>query len=397
MLKKSKKTNIKIKKNSFYYVIVSIAIIICVVVVAIIIRMRDSSVKPPEVREVTETTELRSLTVTFIDVGQGDAILINFPDDKYMLIDGGKGNKTNEQALDKYLTVDGKKITLDYVVATHPDEDHVGSLDYVYENYDVRYSYRPYVLSGYSDAAKFPKNFNDGVNIKNNTKAYYDYLKGVNDKTPENWEFFTDKSGFSNSISFEGEEYVYTVDFAMPYIKSLDDYSEFKDPNDFSAIITVEYLGKKIMFTGDIGNQAKNGSEKAFVDTAGKGDKSEYDCDVLKVAHHGSQYSSTKEFLDIVKPEFAVISCGVGNSYKHPTKDALDNLSAALMKAGDSETSRLYRTDLQGSVVMKILSGGRINFSVETNENDEYMFTIGEEVVDWREEIEREKSKARAA
>ncbi len=383
--------------NNIVYPVIVIVVIVVILIVAYYSRTKSSDRKAPEVGDVTETAELKSLTVTFIDIGQGDAILINFPDDKYMLIDGGKGNKANEQALDKYLTVDGEKITLDYVVATHPDEDHVGSLDYVYENYEVNYSYRPYVLSGYKDATSFPKNFNDGINIKNNTKAYYDYLKGVNQRTPDNWEFFTDKSGFSNSIICDGEEYVYTVDFAMPHVKSVDDYSAFKDPNDFSAIITVEYLGKKIMFTGDIGNQKTNGSEKAFVDAVNKEDRSEYDCDVLKVAHHGSQYSSTKEFLDIVKPEYAVISCGIKNSYHHPTKEALDNLSSALINAGESNIARLYRTDLQGSVVMKILFEGRIVFSVETNGNDEYLFMDGDEVAEFKDKIDKGKSLLRAA
>ncbi|MBO6264296.1 MAG: MBL fold metallo-hydrolase [Clostridia bacterium] len=389
-------------KNIIYYIVIAI-IVLTVVAVAAIKYLQQSddggstaesdpvSDREPVSSQTTSVDKLTDLKIQFIDVGQGDSALITFPDGKHMLIDGGKGNKTVEATLDKYLTVDGKKITIDYCVATHPDEDHIGSLDYVYENYDVLYSYRPFVYSGHTSSSVFSEYFNAGSDIGNKTKAYYSYLSGAFGDTPENWSFFKDDSDFTNTVTLGEEEYEYSVDFFMPYIQTYEDYSVFSDPNDFSAVIMIEYAGRKILFTGDIGNQQKNGSEKAFVDSV-KGTRYESlaDCDVLKVAHHGSKYSSTVEFLNIVKPEYAVISCGSDKNYKHPTKEALDNINSALMKAAArTGEAKLFRTDLQGTVTLTVNKDGEMSFSVDTNANDDYLLSEYEIVVANQDKIKK--------
>lgn len=98
------------------------------------------------------------------------------------------------------------------------------------------------------------------------------------------------------------------------------------------------------------------------------------DCDVLKVAHHGSESSTCVEFLNVVKPEYSVISCGLENKHKHPTKEALDRLINA--------NSRIYRTDLQGNVVLTVNAEGEMKFSVETTANDEYIFDDYYKIID---------------
>ena len=89
----------------------------------------------------TSVDKLQNLTIRFLDVGQGDCIFITCPAGKNMLIDAGE-HKENRDVIDKYLTNGGKKVTLDYCVATHPDSDHIDNMPYVYEQYDVLRSYR---------------------------------------------------------------------------------------------------------------------------------------------------------------------------------------------------------------------------------------------------------------
>ena len=179
MAKKRKKKPFKLS-NLIYF-----SVVIAVVFVIGFIGIKDKLIdgKMAE-REAVTVDSLSPLAVTFIDIGQGDAIFINLPDGKNMLIDFGEGDKS---AVDEYLKTDGKPCTIDYLVATHPDSDHIGNLPYVYQNYEVKYSYRPYVYSGYvqsssfpeesssfpEESSSFPEEFNAGAKISQNTKIYY--------------------------------------------------------------------------------------------------------------------------------------------------------------------------------------------------------------------------------
>ncbi|MBQ7642788.1 MAG: MBL fold metallo-hydrolase, partial [Clostridia bacterium] len=362
-------------------------VLVIVFIIGVNYKKEDDKTKAPiEEAEVGTVATVQDLKVTFIDVGQGDSILINFPDGKNMLIDTGTSG--NKKMLDSYLTVGGEKLKLDYVVATHSDADHIGCMDYIYENYEVGYSYRPYIFCTHADASAYPSEFNKGVTVKNsNTATYFKYINGVYKKTYNNWEFFSGQSDFTVKFKTEDSEteYEYAVDFLMPYAESVEGFKRFEDPNDFSAVIMVTYNGKKILFTGDMGNQnASGGSEKAFTDyyTDYSG-ASEADCDILKVGHHGSKYSSSVEFLNVVKPENAIISCGSNKTYKHPTVNALMNLTAALIaNAKDESDGKLYRTDLQGSITLTISSeSGEAAITCEISEYNAHHFEPYEDVV----------------
>lgn len=363
----------KLIRNRYFYFFT--AIVVGAAFIVGIFAVRDNgTVKPINGKptgEVTSVTELKDLEIYFLDVGQGDCVLVKFPDGKNMLVDGGKNDSSVKSAIDKYLTVDGQKAVIDYCVATHPDEDHIGALPYVYEHYQVGYSYRPYVYCGNA------KDLSDGFEPINSkvtvtTAAYAEYLSAVNAESC-GYEYFTDKSDFTNTVTVNNKIYSYTVDFVLPYARSVSGFDDFTDTNDYSAVIMIKYNDRKILLTGDINfENGKNSTERKIVANYEK-DFDYLSCDILKVAHHGSGTSSCIEFLNAAKPDYAVISCGAGNDYNHPNREVLNRLT--------SENCVIYRTDLQGTIKFSINENGDIAKTVETYENDDYLFFSGEELM----------------
>lgn len=338
----------------------------------------------------SEVDNVRDLKVYFIDIGQGDCIFIELPDGKNMLIDTGEKRNAGKAKIDKYLRDEkGNKVTIDYCVATHPDSDHIGLMPYVYEQYDVLKSYRPYVYSENKSASALPYELNKGIKIKNSSNIYYDYITNVNAEQTY-WEFFKDDSDFSNGFTGkDGEIYEYTVNFVMPYADNLNDYQYFTTPNDFSAVIMLEYADRKILFTGDIEYETgKKGAEQSFIREFSTSNPAMVDCDVLKVAHHGSDSSTSPEFLSLVKPEYSVISCGLSNKHRHPLKSTLDNL----VNCG----SDIYGTDLQGTIILTIDSKGIMTFEKQTNKYDGKILDDGDTIkqyeIDHADEIEKFKA-----
>lgn len=338
----------------------------------------------------SEVDNVRDLKVYFIDIGQGDCIFIELPDGKNMLIDTGEKRNAGKAKIDKYLRDEkGNKVTIDYCVATHPDSDHIGLMPYVYEQYDVLKSYRPYVYSENKSASALPYELNKGIKIKNSSNIYYDYITNVNAEQTY-WEFFKDDSDFSNGFTGkDGEIYEYTVNFVMPYADNLNDYQYFTTPNDFSAVIMLEYADRKILFTGDIEYETgKKGAEQSFIREFSTSNPAMVDCDVLKVAHHGSDSSTSPEFLSLVKPEYSVISCGLSNKHRHPLKSTLDNL----VNCG----SDIYRTDLQGTIILTIDSKGIMTFEKQTNKYDGKILDDGDTIKQYEETHDKEIEKFKA-
>lgn len=338
----------------------------------------------------SEVDNVRDLKVYFIDIGQGDCIFIELPDGKNMLIDTGEKRNAGKAKIDKYLRDEkGNKVTIDYCVATHPDSDHIGLMPYVYEQYDVLKSYRPYVCSENKSASALPYELNKGIKIKNSSNIYYDYITNVNAEQTY-WEFFKDDSDFSNGFTGkDGEIYEYTVNFVMPYADNLNDYQYFTTPNDFSAVIMLEYADRKILFTGDIEYETgKKGAEQSFIREFSTSNPAMVDCDVLKVAHHGSDSSTSPEFLSLVKPEYSVISCGLSNKHRHPLKSTLDNL----VNCG----SEIYRTDLQGTIILTIDSKGEMTFEKQTDKYKKLIFKDGDTIKQYEKTHDKEIEKFKA-
>ncbi|MBS4220267.1 MBL fold metallo-hydrolase [Bacillus sp. FJAT-49711] len=240
----------------------------------------------------------KDLVVHFIDVGQGDSIFIKTPQGENILIDAG--NRAKGHDVVAYLKKQKVK-TINYIIATHPDADHIGGLDEVINAFKVDHIYAP--------------------KVTHTTQAYKDFLNAVKKKK---YKIKTAASG----VKLPLKDKTVKASFLAP-VKS---YAK-TDLNNWSAVLHVKYNKNTFLFTGDIESKA----EKDLISK-----KLLSKVDVLKVSHHGAKEATTSEFLKIVKPKYAVISVGKGNRYKHPTSETLKRLSAV--------KANIYRTDLSRTI-----------------------------------------------
>lgn len=238
--------------------------------------------------------KFRELQVHFIDVGQGDCTLITCGDQS-MLIDAGDNSKGT--AVQLYLQKRGID-SLDYMIGTHPDADHIGGMDVVVTKFDCRQIMLP--------------------NVSNDTATYRDVIDAMNYK------------GYQNTLPVVGS--TYTLGDAIFTIVAPN--AAYDDTNNHSIGIRLVHGENSFLFIGDA-------EEEAEQDMLYNG--LELSADVLKVAHHGSRSSSSWEFIHAVNPTYAVISCGINNAYGHPSAETLNTLRSAGIK--------VYRTDEQGSIV----------------------------------------------
>lgn len=237
-----------------------------------------------------------TLQVHFIDVGQGDSILIQV-NNKNLLIDSGP-NKS-EDKLKKYL----KKLNIskfDYIIATHPHEDHIGNMSYIINNFDVLNFYAP--------------------KVENSTKAFETMVESLIRKD------LKIKVLKANIKSIDlGKNIV--VDVFSPLSNS------YEDLNNYSPIVKISYGNTSFLFTGDAEELSENEVLNAGFDLK---------CDVLKIGHHGSSSSTSENFLKASNPSIAVISVGEDNTYGHPTDTVLSRL----------KETKIYRTDINGNIVI---------------------------------------------
>lgn len=231
------------------------------------------------------------LRVYFFDVGQADSILI-VNNGQSMLIDAGNNDDGN-LVVNNLKTIGITK--LDYVVGTHPHEDHIGGLDNVIKSFKI-------------GKVMMPK-------TTTNTKTYEDVIDAVASK---NLKVTVPKIG-----------YTFKVGNADCEVMSIGDNPA--NLNECSIVIKLEYDGTSYLFTGD----AEATNEKA---------RSWPKIDVLKSGHHGSSTSSSQSFLDQIQPSIIVISCEKGNDYGHPHKETMERYK----KLG----ATIYRTDEKGNILL---------------------------------------------
>lgn len=329
--------------------------IVAIVVTAAIIVGALYVVKPEWFRG--PMPESGQLVVHYIDVGQGDCIYIAFPDGTDMLIDCGseKGRKEYETSAIsdlKELNPDGK---IDRVMATHSDTDHISYLDEVLSEFQVGNVYMPNIRSN---------NLDKSVKIGGRDVKVGDLdvgkLKKFTDKdtidTERYTEFFIAALSEPNcnitlnigKYEIRGQDYTFTF-----YCLSQEEWdrrhlNNGEQINAVSPIGILEYAGRRLVFTGD----SNESNEEYYCETYPY-----VDCDVLKVAHHGSNGSSSKDFLQHVKCEYAVISTS-GESYGHPAQEALDRLK-------ENGIQKIHRTDKCGNVVLTVSHTGEMAFSCE--------------------------------
>lgn len=238
----------------------------------------------------------KDINVSFIDVGQGDSILIQV-NNKVMLIDSGP--KSEKERLVKYLDTLNLQ-TIDYVIATHPHEDHIGNMAYIINNYEIDKFYAP--------------------KASNNTSSFENMIESLSRK---NLKINILKAGVS-SINLGNNT---KVEVLAPNL------TNYENLNNYSPIIKVTYGKISFLFTGD----AESDLEEEVVNNSYN-----LKSDILKVGHHGSSTSTSKEFLNKIDPSIAIISVGEDNTYGHPTKETLSTLS----------NIKVYRTDINGTIVI---------------------------------------------
>ncbi|OQX82633.1 hypothetical protein B6D60_11810 [candidate division KSB1 bacterium 4484_87] len=248
------------------------------------------------------------LYVTFLDVGQGDSIFLQFPDGKTMLIDGGPRSE-NFDAADFFILpfLKRKHIRhLDTIVLSHADNDHIGGLPQILRNINVH------------------RVVDNGIYHDSDVCRLYKYL--------------LDSLGVEHVAVRKPMVLDSTGSCCLFALQPMKDFLRMNpdDVNNNSVVLKLIYGDRKFLFTGDIEKEA----EQALVRY---GDFLQ--ADVLKIAHHGSSTSSSEEFVRNVKPEFAVISVSKMNRFGFPSEDVIDRLGKMRIK--------IARTDYNGAVIFR--------------------------------------------
>lgn len=264
------------------------------VILLLVLFLAGCTSPPGETSTVDQTPTLR---IHFIDVGQGDSILIQTPEGRTMLIDGGEANS---MAL-RYLQARGVS-RLDVVVATHPHSDHIGGLMQILKAIPTA----RVVTNGQPTT----------------TGTYEDFLDAVDAAGAEYLEV-----SIHDSITLG--DLVFDVLSPFPALSG--------DMNENSVVLYLKYGQVGFLFTGDAGVETEGSLLRLS-------SRQVPEAQVLKVGHHGSRTASSEEFLAAVKPEVAIYSAGTGNTYGHPHPETL----AAL----DAVGAIIYGTDIDGSIVV---------------------------------------------
>ncbi|MCR4874209.1 MAG: hypothetical protein K5923_00530 [Clostridia bacterium] len=304
-----------------------------------------------------------SVVMTVIDVGQGDGIYIEFPTGENMFIDGGTEFQKPSRWTNITDVFTANNVTkLDYYMLTHLDYDHIRYTKQICDLLEIKHFYIPYIYEEYLD------------NDKWYTSTWITAYTAIKAET------YTENGATKNAVistnisTFDlgGDSWVmhcYTYEQAdyppMATLSSKGNWaSDSHHKNSISPVCFLQYAGRTICLTGD---QNEEGEE--YLNNKGYFDA--YDVDVLKVAHHGSREGTNKAtFLDKVDPEYAIISVGAENGYKHPHTELITRLNEYQDVTPDTDANgiqKVYKTSEDGNVTVTIASTGTIDI---TSAND---------------------------
>lgn len=299
------------KLNKLIKIIIGIVILIVVTIQGNLfdnVSNATASINDSTKSDKIDAKVNENFSVSFIDVGQADSVLIR--NGNYnMLIDAGN-NEDGEKLVNYFKSLGIEEFT--YVFATHPHEDHIGGMDDIINNFKIDNYYMSNKLS--------------------TTKTFMDVLDAL------------DGRNLKYTVPNKGD----TLKLGDANIKVIYPGDDKSNINDSSIVLKITYGKNSFLLTGDA---TSNVERKIY--------NEDIKSDVLKVAHHGSSYSSTDVFLDRVKPYYAVISVGKNNIYNHPSNKTLEKLNKRNIK--------VYRTDLDGTIVF--ISDGD-NLSVKALKTD---------------------------
>lgn len=272
---------------------ISILLIILAIFYSIYEKDIDKSFGLP-INETTAKEINSNLNITYLDVGQADSILIQ-NEGHNMLIDAG--NNEDGPLLVQYFKE--QNITkFDYLIATHPHEDHIGGMDDIINNFDIEKIYMP--------------------DVTTTTKTFLDVLDAIEKK---NMTFNIPKINQTFTLGHTLFQVIYTG-------------NDQKNLNNTSIVLKASFKNTSYLFTGD----ATSDVEKKILNK-------NIQATVLKVGHHGSKYSTTTDFLNKVNPKYAIISVGKNNSYNHPNQQTIKKL--------EQNNIEIHRTDQEGSIFLE--------------------------------------------
>ncbi|PIY93581.1 MAG: hypothetical protein COY69_00890 [Candidatus Magasanikbacteria bacterium CG_4_10_14_0_8_um_filter_32_14] len=268
-------------------------------------------------QEVVEKSINKGLKVTYLDIGQGDASFIEFPDGEQMLVDCAIDGRILE-ALGRVMPYYDHVI--DYLLVTHPDLDHYGGCTEVLNRFDVK-------------------------NIVYN---------GLEKKGDQMWEAFqlavqNEKANYTEVTKEEVWNIASTTlhilypDHSLRDNKNIPNSKLEANDNNTSIVFKLAYLDKSMLFMGDTETEL----EKYLIATY----DNQLDVDILKLGHHGSDSSSSQDFIKIVSPHDAIASCGLNNKYGHPSRRILSKLERV-------SSSTIWRTDWQGDIFLNLDESG---------------------------------------
>lgn len=250
----------------------------------------------PDDTSVSQSVGEESLFVDIIDVGQGDSTFIRFPNNKTMLIDAGSRSESSKVI--NYIESRGVD-KIDYLVATHPHEDHIGGMADIIKTFDIGDIYMP--------------------KITHTTKTFKNMIYAIKDKG------LKIKPAKGGTEIFKDD--AINIDILAP------NKSKYEGLNNYSVVVKITYQNTSFLFTGDAERISENEMLNAGYNLR---------ANVLKVGHHGSNSSTTKKFLEAVSPEIAIISCGKDNKYNHPHKEVINRL--------DKFGTKIYTTVNNGDI-----------------------------------------------
>lgn len=263
------------------------------------------------------------MRINFIDVGQGDSCLIRYKGINIMIDSGGSLSKNKdgksydigENVLNNYLLNRG--ITrLDYIMASHFDEDHSQGFVFLLKNMKVK---------------------NVIISEQYKTSSIYEQFKQICKK--QNIQIIYVRSGDEIRIK--------DLAFKILHPKSKENQISENPLNNNAIVCMVKYKNRRILFTGDIEKVAENEMVKEYTNGL--------KADILKVGHHGSKTSTTKEFLDLINPSVALIGVGQNNKFGHPNEDVIKRL--------EEKNIQIYRTDEMGEISVIIDKNGKIKIN----------------------------------
>ena len=313
----------------------------------------------------------RSFVTVFLDVGQGDGILIRTEQGTSILIDGGS---TSNQRVGEYVLLPAIRYygmsELDYVFVTHGDADHISGIEYLLNAEHIGVRIRNLVLAKYGDRQGLA-NIETLAKEKNINVIYMEAGDKIREKLNSDMAGLTLECLYPSGKTLEAKQVVKRESDSIAEAKQVAereaaDITDDKkiaiglgnaitanvledevtgsgpDANDLSIVLLAKYDGRKILFTGDAGSMVEKRLilEKNLLLS---------ETDVLKVGHHGSRSASSEGFLQTIKPQYAIISCGKKNHYGHPHEETLMQLQTI--------GARVYRTDQCGAIILHIQSG----------------------------------------